>query len=849
MSCSIIQTFFIDKNAVNDAASVNLTSIDLYFKYKPLATNNASGIVNPGVSIFICNVDVGVPTPSIKKPDSIVRLPYDIIVPSSDASVATKFNFTTPIPVDTGNYYGIVIMFEDNGYELWHSRHGDRLVGTNIPSPGPAGKYKGNFFEYTDPTNPVPLLGYDLKFGVTIARYTSNTINVQVTNDNFEFLDINTSKNFIGGDIVFKDVGGGNTTFYRPGTINISNTNSFIVGNGTNFISDLTANTKIIIHDVNDINYNSNVCIRTVSYVANNTYLNLDFPPTFNNSAARYKISPLGTVYSFDGINQNIILKSSTSSNVDFFTNSCVNYVTTSGTSGWVQNDIINIGGDISANLVVEQVSGGSISKINIINPGHNINVSSITIPGGRSGTITPVLGSRIVSEITKSIANVKNVNNYRVDQFDSEILAAIPADCKITGSYVFSNTEYYVSNTNKKNLNIVGLNSINNYQAVVASRTNELLNPTNLSNPDSKSSIIDIKLETNKNPVTTNIFSSPHVYEEKIDLFTLRNVINNDITNEDLPQGGNARCKHISTKISFANNILAEDLVVYITAWKPLGTNINIYSKFYNPSDSDSFDDKNWTPLEQTSPQTNIFSNKSNNNDLIEYIFSVSKVPKVKYTTVGVVTSGTGISNTTFIGANTKFDDQLLPGTVTVSKQTTEIVGLGTNFLTGKQLVPGGYIDIVSTGGIVNTRKIVNIVSDTSMFVETHFDFSEGGIQVANPNRLIPGDFIRIYDQNFNNNFICKVATVTSNTNIDIDQPLIDSNLNNGVSGIKIDKLFFDRTGWKNEQNSNIVRYYNSSDSMFDGFNSFAIKIVLTAENSNIAPEISDIRAIGVSS
>jgi len=42
----ISQTFFVDRNACQGSDNAFLTSVDLYFKKKPSATNNSSGITN-----------------------------------------------------------------------------------------------------------------------------------------------------------------------------------------------------------------------------------------------------------------------------------------------------------------------------------------------------------------------------------------------------------------------------------------------------------------------------------------------------------------------------------------------------------------------------------------------------------------------------------------------------------------------------------------------------------------------------------------------------------------------------------------------------------------------------------
>jgi len=287
----------------------------------------------------------------------------------------------------------------------------------------------------------------------------------------------------------------------------------------------------------------------------------------------------------------------------------------------------------------------------------------------------------------------------------------------------------------------------------------------------------------------------------------------------------------------------------VYINAWKPLGTDIKVYSKIYNKADNDAFDDKNWTPLIQLDPHEDTFSNKINEGDVIEYTYGLPYNPLIKYTTIGTIESAAGVTPSTAItGTNTVFNYATLVGTVTVTSGSTQVVGSGTTFSAGGYIIAGGYIDITSAGGVVNTRKVVNIVDDTHLFVDEAFTISAAGVSLPNPNKLSVGNLIRISDPGYLNQFVCKVAAVASNTAITLDIPLSDPGLYNGLTGMKIDKLFFDNTAWKNRQNYNMTRYYNSSNALYDGFHSFAIKVVLTSQTLNLAPYVFDIRAIGVS-
>jgi hypothetical protein len=49
----LAQTFYIDKDSVKQADTIFITSVDLYFKTKPVAGKTKTGIYQPGASVLI----------------------------------------------------------------------------------------------------------------------------------------------------------------------------------------------------------------------------------------------------------------------------------------------------------------------------------------------------------------------------------------------------------------------------------------------------------------------------------------------------------------------------------------------------------------------------------------------------------------------------------------------------------------------------------------------------------------------------------------------------------------------------------------------------------------------------
>lgn len=194
---NMAQTFFLDPDVVKGAKKVGISAVDLYFKSKPRATGNKSGIGNPGVVLFITKTDPD-KTPDVeplyygRNVFTPARVQFADIETSSDASRPTRFEFDPVVEVETGKEYCFLIRFEGNeDFVLWTSKQNDILLGTNKPSPGPSGKYTGNLYtdlsykpsgdETTAATSKIKpqwkfLSDTDLKFKVFVARYAINGV-------------------------------------------------------------------------------------------------------------------------------------------------------------------------------------------------------------------------------------------------------------------------------------------------------------------------------------------------------------------------------------------------------------------------------------------------------------------------------------------------------------------------------------------------------------------------------------------------------------------------------------------------------------------------------------------------
>lgn len=99
---------------------------------------------------------------------------------------------------------------------------------------------------------------------------------------------------------------------------------------------------------------------------------------------------------------------------------------------------------------------------------------------------------------------------------------------------------------------------------------------------------------------------------------------------------GGLCVAKYISRLVTLAEDFPAGDLRLYVDAYKPSGTEIDVYYKVKNAEDSNTFDDRPWTKMSQATLST-LFS--VDEQDYIEYEFRPSLLTEALSYTSGTNT------------------------------------------------------------------------------------------------------------------------------------------------------------------------------------------------------------------
>lgn len=85
----------------------------------------------------------------------------------------------------------------------------------------------------------------------------------------------------------------------------------------------------------------------------------------------------------------------------------------------------------------------------------------------------------------------------------------------------------------------------------------------------------------------------------------------------------------YVSKTVELAENLDAEDFILYTTAYRPLNTNINVYVKVHHASDPTAFELNDWIQLEVVEG-SEVYSSTSNLNDFKEFVYKIPDSEKV---------------------------------------------------------------------------------------------------------------------------------------------------------------------------------------------------------------------------
>lgn len=332
-----------------------------------------------------------------------------------------------------------------------------------------------------------------------------------------------------------------------------------------------------------------------------------------------------------------------------------------------------------------------------------------LILQDSNANTIVFVPGDYVVGEDSGARAQIVSVDNFSVDRLKLKTTVKESTTGSFTATYNVaemdgSSVTFDTSAVNKIAINDNLVTNVSDSDAVIQSRSLEVVNNSLYSNSSlavvNKSLKVDLVLGGNQ-------YVSPSVPDLKVDCFTVQNFVSNSTIADtfDTEVFGNSvlASRHIEKSIKFAENRFAEDVRLYMKAYRPQGTDIKLYARLHNSQDTEAFDDKNWTPLTYKTGEFNYSSSKDQTN-FLEYELGLPQFSPSANTLPGTFTStlnsavitGNGVTANTYVAANdlVRLYSDLFPdnhwvgvvasantSTITLSSPITSANVVGTGF------------------------------------------------------------------------------------------------------------------------------------------------------------------------
>jgi len=815
------QTFIIQKQKGGDI--LYLTSIDVYFKNKD---------ESKGVTLELREVnESGYPTPEVL-PFSKVYKKSSQILTSNTAATPTTFTFGSPVAVKTEKEYAIVLTPDANSpdYRVWTSIPGlPDVSNTSIVANESWGL--GTLFFSTSNRAFSPVQNEDLKFTVKRAEFSPTSGTVKLNNADYEFLTVNVASGvFSGGE----DAAQMQPSYLTP-TIT-TNTTSYVIQTSSSLTSSLspgdniliiygtgqtlaTANVKTVGTAVSNAgstttNFSSEFSrgafirigneVRQVINVASATSMTIDSP--LNTTAlneAHYTVTPAFDVLRVESAN-------SSSITVNRPPNSVVNNSIAASLQRVVKGTVSYFNGGKNKLYLKESNSSNSVFRIRTSN--------------------STYLGY-IVGDTSDAMASVTSIDDIPGTIFTPLINSLIVPGTSVNFDATFTKL---AGGTDTQSYTLGGRNVVKfNDSAIVKSKSNEISGSTLTKSFTASLAYSSAFADT-----------SPVIDINPSSIIVSKFNINNDSSNENT-RYGNAQSKYVSKRLILNDGLDAEDIKVYVRAFRPAGTDVEVYAKILNTSDGESFESKTWSQLQLTT-SSSLFSSSLNDNDIKEYEYTFKNTPS---STVlpGKVTS---YSNTTIDGQNVTWTATFNANSGV--NATADFISIASNtFRNGDTLTYS-----VSTGNTALSALVANksyhvVFSNTSgvKLAATRggsvIDLAKGATESGhNLSLLFPGDLVKIVKSSATTDYdILPVSSVTDSNTI-----VLSSNVTFSGSGFSIEKVDNPGEAFKYCRNNFIVRYFDNVKGAHDTYKYMAIKIVLKSQYSYLVPQVDDIRAIAIS-
>jgi hypothetical protein len=418
--------------------------------------------------------------------------------------------------------------------------------------------------------------------------------------------------------------------------------------------------------------------------------------------------------------------------------------------------------------------------------------------------------------------ANTSSLYNPGVNALVPQFATISPPGTTLNFTYTGTNNTYSIDSEEYK-VNPGYETEFYDYERIVVSKSNEM------------ASMSGNKSVTIKGNMTTDTeYLSPVIDTARQQELVIKNDIDPvEIKYNEFFNSGNTKSKYVSQIVTLADGQDAEDLQVLLTAFKPVGSSIQVWAKFLNKEDPRPMSQQTWTPLLNDS--IDVYSDPSNPNDFRELKYSLGSY----------------------------YSKIIRTGTITCSNTSNTIAGNGTLFTT--ELEPGWYINTKTSKDILlqeRTRKIVSITNSTSVVLDSPFF----GNYTNEPYYLVAPPTTAWLSTEASVQLTGNVSTYTTNNSIVGNGTLFATELLPGniinVAGdsqtiLSITNSTFLTVGtpWSsNNSGANAyvisapgVTYLNENLNLYSSFNRFQLKIILQSNDTSKVPIMDDLRVLAL--
>lgn len=194
---------------------------------------------------------------------------------------------------------------------------------------------------------------------------------------------------------------------------------------------------------------------------------------------------------------------------------------------------------------------------------------------------------------------------------------------------------------------------------------------------------------------------------------------------NEENPSGPyTAQSRYITRRVELVDGFEANDLIVYLDANRPAGTNIKVYYKILSEFDTDNFDDKLYT--EMVLDGTATFT--ADQNEYVTEKYTTSSAARTGGTQLLSGTLSVGSSSTTVNGTSTRFSEELRIGdTIRVGNDNRVITAISGNL----QLTVESPFSVTSSG-LTGFKVLNNAVTYTTVDNRTYSGYKYFAIKIV---------------------------------------------------------------------------------------------------------------------